>query len=175
MGVSIVRYYTDDSRGTFQCEQYARQLVSFQGMKYKGRSGYRNVTPTDIDGFIQLDENNCFIFFELKRDGDPPTGQGSALRSLVDAIDKGGAESVLLIAHHDEASENIIVAKDSIVDQIYWRGRMVPGSGKTLGTVIDEYIEFLEEEERRKNEARRASKEAHQKYIRYALGGGNAT
>jgi hypothetical protein len=144
MGVSIVRYYTDDSRGTFQCEQYARQLVSFQGMKYKGRSGYRNVTPTDIDGFIQLDENNCFIFFELKRDGDPPAGQGSALQSLVDAIDKGGAESVLFIAQHGEPFENTIVARDSIVMWLYWKGRWRAGKKRTLGETIDRYIRYLE-------------------------------
>lgn len=87
-----MKYYSDANRGTFQNEQFAKQLVSFEGMKYKGRMGYNNVTPTDIDGFIQLDVWNCFIFFELKKYGVPPDGQGCALSNLVDAVKKRRCE-----------------------------------------------------------------------------------
>lgn len=142
-----MRYYTNEHRGTFQNEQYAKQLVSFEGMKYRGRSGYRNVTPTDIDGFIQLDENNCFIFFELKRSGIPSVGQGSALTSLVDAVSKSGSNCVLFVAQHDEQSENTIIAKDSIVNRIYWNGKWYSEHHRrTLGELIDTYINNLEKE-----------------------------
>lgn len=143
-----MRYYTDECRGTFQNEQYAKRLVSFEGMKYKGRSGYRNVTPTDIDGFIQLDESNCFIFFELKKSGFPPVGQGSALTNLVDAVSKSGAKSVLFVAQHDEENETTIIAKNSIVRRLYWNGNWYEEHGKrTLGEFIDNYLTYLEEEE----------------------------
>lgn len=68
-----MKHYSDENRGTLQNEQYAKQLISFEGMKYDGRNGYKNVTPTDVDGFMQLDVENCFIFFELKRYGEPPS------------------------------------------------------------------------------------------------------
>lgn len=145
MGVCLIKYYSDTNRGTFQNEQYARQLVSFQGMKYKGRSGYKNVTPTDIDGFIQLDENNCFIFFELKKYGLPSDGQGYALTSLVDAVTKGGGKSILFIAQHNEEGNSTIIAKDAVVKKMYWNGKWYEGDYRTLKDWIDRYIKYLQE------------------------------
>jgi len=39
--------YTDDNRGTIQNRERARQIIDFHGLRI------RNITPTDIDGFIK--------------------------------------------------------------------------------------------------------------------------
>lgn len=134
-----MNHYEDSTRGTFQNEEFARQLVSFEGMLYEGRQGKLNVSPTDIDGFIQLDKPNCFIFFELKKQGSPPVGQGAALMRLVDAVEKSGAKSVLFIARH--GTSDTIVAKDAKLAEAYWHHRWIQQfHSVTLGDAIESFI-----------------------------------
>ena len=116
----------------------AKQLVCFDGLTLQGRHGYNNVWPTDIDGYIQLDVENLFIFLELKFKGGMKYGQDKALTRLADAI---GENAYVLLAEHDVADpRRPIMAKDAIVIRIY-RGRM--GWYETAGTVksiIDKMI-----------------------------------
>lgn len=114
--------YSDVTRGTFQTE-YAKQLISFDGLKFKGRNGLSNVTPTDIDGVVQLDNENCFIFFELKYSGGVPSGQANALARLADAIQKGGTDCVVFVATHSTPFPETIMAKNATVELIYWNGK----------------------------------------------------
>ena len=99
----------------------AKQLVCFDGLLLEGRNGYRNVWPTDIDGYIQLDVANLFILIELKYKGGMKYGQSSALTRLADAV---GENCYVLLDEHDVAdpAEKIMV-KDAKVKRIY-RGRM---------------------------------------------------
>ena len=92
--------YENSTRGVIQCEKYAKQLVSYGGLVFKGKTGHYNVTPTDIDGLIQLDNENCFIVIELKHSGDAPEGQKKALQNLAAAIRKGGSNCVVILAEH---------------------------------------------------------------------------
>lgn len=117
-----MRYYTEENRGTIQKEEYAKQLVSFEGMRFAGSDGFNNVTPTDIDGFIQLDTENCMIFIELKYAGDVPTGQARALKKLCDAVEAGGVNSVAFVAEHKTPHPQTITAKDAVVKKMYWKG-----------------------------------------------------
>lgn len=125
MGGEVVNNYNDANRGTFQTE-YARQLVSFEGLKFKGRNGLANVTPTDIDGVVQLDNENCFIFFELKHSGGVPSGQATALARLADAVQNGGTDCVVFVAIHNTPFPQTIMAKDAVVKYIYWNGKWCP-------------------------------------------------
>ena len=99
----------------------AKQLVCFDGLLLEGRNGYRNVWPTDIDGYIQLDVENLFVLIELKYKGGMKYGQASALTRLADAV---GENCYVLLAEHDvsDPAEKILV-KDAMVKRIY-RGRM---------------------------------------------------
>lgn len=115
-----MKEYQDSYRGTFQNLEYAKQIVSFDGMKFEGRNGKLNVTPTDIDGYIQLDKENLFIFFELKHDGGMSAGQSDALTRLCDAIQaskKFGC--IVLLAVHNTPHDKPIIAKDAIVRCAY--------------------------------------------------------
>ena len=99
----------------------AKQLVCFDGLYLTGRNGYKNVWPTDIDGFIQLDVENLFIFLELKYKGGMKYGQSNALTKLADAI---GENAYVLLCEHDvKDPESPIMAKDAEVKRIY-RGKM---------------------------------------------------
>ena len=143
MGGEIMNSYEDGSRGKFQTE-FAKQLVSFEGLKFKGRNGISNVTPTDIDGLVQLDNENCFIFFELKHSGGVPFGQSSALEKLADAVRAGGTECVVFIAVHNTPYPDTIVAKDAVVRNIYWNGRWwIERGNRTLHEIAMSFIDFI--------------------------------
>lgn len=137
--------YNDSTRGTFQNESYAKQLISFDGLKFKGRNGLMNVTPTDIDGVVQLDNENCFIFFELKHSGGVPTGQSDALKKLVDAVQAGGVNCVLFVAVHNTPFPETIMAKDAIVSRIYWNGKSynVWDKQRVLYEVAQNYVKYI--------------------------------
>lgn len=139
--------YEDENRGLFQSERYAKQLVSFEGLRFQGRSARANVTPTDIDGYIQLDKENCFIFFELKHSGEVADGQSNALTKMVDALNSGGAESVLYIAVHETKAPQVIKAKDAKVKKLYWRKKWktYKEPNKTLYECIRDYLKYLED------------------------------
>lgn len=146
MGGDAINDYSEHERGTFQNEQYAGQLVSFKGMKFKGRSGYENITPTDIDGAIQLDKEDCAIFFELKHHGGAATGQRTACEWIVDRIRKSGSNGIIFIAEHDTKYPNVIYAKDAIVTCFYWNGKWIkPPIRITLLDAINKHINWLHE------------------------------
>lgn len=112
----------------------AKQLVCFDGLYLEGRNGFRNVWPTDIDGYIQLDVENLFLFLELKYIGGMKYGQSSALTKLADAI---GENAYVLLAEHDvKDPSKPIMAKDAQVKRIY-RGKMgwIDGYTTVKGTV----------------------------------------
>ena len=132
--------YRDETRGTVQVNEYMRQIVLFDGMKYKGRNSYNDVTPTDIDGFIQLDEGNIFVFFELKYDGDLPTGQRIAYERLIDFIISGGGKAILFVASH-HTKRDTINAKTAIVTKAYDGEWHLMKGNYTLGSLITWFIE----------------------------------
>lgn len=139
--------YEDATRGMFQCIEHAKQLVSFEGLRFKGRTGLNNVTPTDIDGLVQLDNENCFILFELKHSGGAPYGQASALTRLADAIRAGGVHCAVFVAVHNTPYPQIIMAKDAIVRNIYWDGKWyIEYKGRTLHEIALSFIDFIKEE-----------------------------
>lgn len=136
-----MNHYDSATRGTFQNVELAKQLVSFEGFKLSGRNGIPNVTPTDIDGFVQLDSEECFIFFELKHSGGAPVGQASALQKACDFIENGGGNSVLVIAEHKTPFPETIIAKDAIVKKIYYQHKWWnEREGRTLYEVVCKYI-----------------------------------
>ena len=139
--------YCNATRGTFQSESNAKQLVSFEGLRFTGRNGRANVTPTDIDGLVQLDNEDCFIFFELKHSGGVPTGQEGALEKLVDAVSSGGKDCVLFVATHNTEKPKTIMARDSIVKKVYWMGKWYQSNkGFTLYHAINCYIKYIKKQ-----------------------------
>ena len=115
----------------------AKQLVCFDGLYLTGRNGYRNIWPTDIDGYIQLDVENLFIFLELKYKGGMKDGQERALTRLADAV---GENAYVLLAEHDVSDpDKPIMVKDAEVKKIY-RGGMGWIEGYTTVKAVVEQI-----------------------------------
>ena len=126
----------------------AEQLISFDGMLFEGRSGIKNVTPTDLDGFIQLDVYRTTILFELKYEGDSPVGQKDAMSHMVDCIWRGGENAIAFIAVHKTPLGEMIYAKDSIVTSFYHPlyKRWINLNGKnrpTLYSAIESHLRFV--------------------------------
>lgn len=143
--------YLDSNRGTYQNEDHAKQIVSFEGMTFMGSTGKYNVTPTDVDGLIQLDNENAFIFFEIKHGAAiAPSGQAKALTRTVDTLTRGGGNAILFISTHNKDDGENVIAANTIVDRFYENGEWVH-RGKhvvTLKQCIDNYLAILNEKEK---------------------------
>lgn len=86
-------------RGVIRNIQFARQRADFSGMQF------RNITPTDIDGYIEFGDE-VFIFMETKHgDADLPLGQCLALERVCDRVQKSGAEALVLVLRDESAAD----------------------------------------------------------------------
>jgi hypothetical protein len=125
-------------RGKQENREYAIQPRDYSGLRWS------NITPTDIDGFIDFGDK-IFIFFELKHgDSDLSEGQGTALQRLVDATGKT-KDSLLIIAKHNcEYGEEIDAASCIVVKyrtNNIWR---TPRKIITLKQIIDLFLKSKE-------------------------------
>lgn len=130
--------YTNENRGKFQYEERARQLIEFDGIQY------RDCTPTDVDLFLEKN-NKAFIFSEIKyKDSLIPRGQMTAYARLVDSLTHDGKDAVLFIGQHEVNDPNKnIVAAETIVTEIYFRGKWLCVDGKiTLKEMMDEFLKW---------------------------------
>jgi hypothetical protein len=81
-------------RGVIRNIRFARQRADFKGMRFG------TITPTDIDGFIEFDDE-VFIFMETKHLGaELPNGQRLALERVCDRVQAGGGEAIVLVLHN---------------------------------------------------------------------------
>lgn len=146
MGGVVIEHYNGE-RGAIENEAAMRQPTDFSGMLFEGASGYKTVTPTDIDGFTQLDKDNIYMFFELKYSGDMPAGQEKALCRLVDNLGKAGCNAVLFLARHGTKLPNVIKAKDSSVVKCYWHGKWHEKEyikePRKLQDAMERYVSFV--------------------------------
>ena len=128
----FIMKYNDENRGIIQNRKYAKQINNFSGLRVK------NITPTDIDGFIDFG-NKKFVFIEMKyRGAKLPYGQRLALERLIDSCNK---DAVLIIAQHDTESGDIDVA-NSIVREYRYKKKWTT-QFKVI-TVYDAVLKFLE-------------------------------
>lgn len=138
-----MRFYEESKRGMFQDIEGAKQLVSFNGMLFEGRSGRRDSTPTDVDFHLQLDNENCIILAELKYAGDMPNGQRHSLMQTCGAIQKGGTDCILLLAEHQTPKPEMIMAKYAVVKKWYRCGRWHDAEYEmTLYEAVEKFIDF---------------------------------
>lgn len=90
---------------------FARQLKIFKNLRWD------NISPTDIDGFIEFN-NEIFIIFELKYgDTEMKYGQQLALERLKDAIHESGKSVLLIIASHNSKENEDIDASACVVSK----------------------------------------------------------
>ena len=131
--------YQEDNRGKVQFRNRMKQIIEFDGIKYG------NITPTDIDGFFEK-ENEGFVFYEFKLDGcDMPTGQSLAYKRVVDALQTADKKSILFLCKHNVQNPmEPVPAKDAIVEKLYFRGHWFQGDGQTAKEWTDRFMGWLE-------------------------------
>jgi len=121
-------------RGIINYRERARQLRDFSGLRFG------NITPTDIDGFIDFG-NKYFVIMEFKVEGTPLTyGQELALERLVDNLQDNGKPSIAIIGIHNHPVDEDINCANCLVDK--YRSSKVWHEGKnlTVKKLIDEFL-----------------------------------
>ena len=108
--------------GVYRNTDYGKQLIHFDGMVYN-RSGKPDstgkISPTDIDGCMELNDK-AWLIYEVKRVGtDISTGQRIALERLTEDLAKTGKYVICIIGEHNAKSANdLIYLKDCKVRQM---------------------------------------------------------
>ena len=123
-------------RGKIRNENYAKQLRDFSGLRYG------NITPTDIDVFMEFGDKD-FVFVEAKYGkADLPLGQKLALERLVDCVGETHRQSLLIIAYHNVPySDYVDIAKCGVKEyrsNHQWRK---PKNNITVREMIDKFRE----------------------------------
>lgn len=115
----------------------AAQLRDFGGLQF-----HRGIMPTDIDGYMEIDDR-IFVFIELKhRNARMPAGQRLALERLVDAI-AAPRRAILLIGRHDTPLDELIPASLCMVAMYRMDGCWhIPHRPITVRDAIDKFLEW---------------------------------
>lgn len=128
-------------RGVIRNRGAAQQIRDFSGLRWG------NITPTDIDMFVDFG-NKSFVIAEAKyNDAKIPNGQQCALTRLADRAQGGGAEVLLVVVSHQETSADIDYATLPVFCIYYgghwlWMGRR--GTPWELRELIDTFKDFVE-------------------------------
>lgn len=105
-------------RGAIKDLRRYKQLISYAGMERR-----RHITPTDIDGLIDYN-GNAFILLECKLEGkEIETGQKRAIENIINAFVESGRKACCLLFVHNTNPDDIIIAKDCIVREVYYEGK----------------------------------------------------
>lgn len=138
--------YEDSSRGTIQYEEHAKQIVLFEGLRYK------NITPTDVDCIVEIKDTG-YIICEFKYGGSKvPYGQYLCLTRICDDFEKAGKTAVLLVCEHDCDAGRNIMAKDTVIREMYYKHKIYNKyNGMTLKEVWDKVSDNIYSEWEKEN------------------------
>ena len=133
--------YEDKLRGKIIYADRRKQLIDFSKLRYD------NITPTDIDGYIEK-QNRMFIFFEFKYgDVEMPKGQKTAFTRLVDVLEKAGKDAVLMSCRHDVKDTSLeIDGAEAIVKEYYYKGQWYKSINRTVKDVTDSFMKYINKE-----------------------------
>jgi hypothetical protein len=128
-------------RGKIVHRDRRRQIVDFSGLRFGN-----NITPTDIDGYLDF-QNKTAVIWELKhRDATLPRGQELALERLVD---NSKIRTIAFVAAHnvDDPAQDINAAK-ALVTRYYWHGTWHDLDGtRTLLEMIHRFLKAGQKQE----------------------------
>lgn len=125
--------YTDENRGKIQNRKLAIQINDFSGLRFN------NITPTDIDGFIEY-KGKLFIFIEVKLESAKiPFGQKLALERVAGSCNK---PSIVIIGRHKNTEGDIEVGS-CIVSEVRLKNKWINTSKKpTVKEVIEWFVDL---------------------------------
>ncbi len=131
-------------RGVIINRERKQQIIDYSGILI-GAKG----TPTDIDGLIEY-RNRAVILMEFKYgNAKMPYGQKLAFTRIMDDCQSAGKQAVLLVCQHDEAdTQNDIDAARAIVRELYYQKQWYIDGRRTVKSVIDNFLKFVERGEK---------------------------
>jgi len=122
-------------RGKIQNRKRAKQIKDFSGLRWD------KITPTDLDAFVEFD-NQIFIFIELKyREKQIDGGQKLAFERLVDIVGKE-KEAILIVARHevDDPEKDIDAANCEVIKYRFREKWMPLSHSEKLKDFCDRFI-----------------------------------
>ena len=120
-------------RGQIKYRGRRKQIIDYSGVRYK------NITPTDIDGYFEI-QNKVYIFIELKLENAPfERGQELAFERLVDNIKK---PAIFIIGIHNvtETYEDIKAHECVVWKYRYDKKWYPPSKRMTIKELIDKFL-----------------------------------
>jgi len=126
-------------RGKIRNREYAKQLRDFSKLRWG------NITPTDIDGYFEMD-NQIFVFIEIKYGSrEMLRGQALALERLVDVVGET-KDAILIIGMHGYEPAADIDAGSCIVKKYRTRNKWrIPFKEITVREIADIFIKKMKE------------------------------
>ena len=120
------------ARGGIKHKGRYKQLITYEGLEMPLYNP-RKITPTDIDGFVDLN-GNAFLYLEAKKfDAELIKGQRIAFENLVKAHKKAEIQSLVIVFNHYSEPDEIVDAKNCEVRE--WLSNNSRGWQKYNGTV----------------------------------------
>jgi len=121
-------------RGEIRDRTIAKQVRDYRGLRWG------NVTPTDIDGFVEF-RGEMFLFFELKHgDNDMPCGQKIAFERLVDVVSVSKPAILIVGKHENEAQTDIKAHECEVVKYRSNNQWHYPTRKVTMKALADRFI-----------------------------------
>lgn len=120
----------DSERGKIRNRDFVPEK-DFSGLRYG------KITPTDLDGFVEFDDQ-VFVFIELKyRDSEMKKGQRVALERLCDVCWRDGKYTVLIVARYEEGGKVVDVAPLPVVQYRFQGQWEYPKRPLTVRQLVD--------------------------------------
>lgn len=127
-------------RGIIYNRARAKQLRDFSGLRFAF-----NITPTDIDLFLEFG-NKAYIVGELKStNGEVTYGQRLAYERLAVDLTKAGKKVLVIIARHhiDDEEQDIDAANCTAIE--YWcDGHWVADGAHTVKSLIYKWMRKID-------------------------------
>lgn len=124
--------------GEIQYRERAQQLIDFRNMRWNN-----NITPTDIDGFVDF-YGRHFVFIEYKLVGkDLPFGQRLAYEHVAQAVFAANRDVVVFVCEHDTSIGDDILAHKATVREMYHKNMwQLTTAGWNIKDAIDSFHDY---------------------------------
>lgn len=123
-----------DNRGKINYKSRSKQVKDYSGVRYG------NITPTDIDGFLDFG-NKIFAVLEYKHVNAPSLtyGQELALVRLVDTLAKT-TPTIGIIATHETNDNEEIDCANAMVEKYRSSGKWINATDLTVKMLLDKFL-----------------------------------
>jgi len=122
-------------RGIIRNREQAQQIRDFSGLRWG------TITPTDIDGFFEINKE-LFVFIEIKFEGrEMPYGQRLGLERVVDLLQKEKHAILIIAKHNEKIGVDIDAANCEVVRYRFREQWVIPKNPVRLKEFCDWFIE----------------------------------